>query len=68
MRRQVRRRRTEGRHGLMWAGVDRYLSLQTFTALLPMLILASALAPAGQEDVVAHTLITKFGRVTLPPV
>ena len=68
MRRQVRRRRTEGGHGLRWAGVDGCLSPRMFTALLPMLILASALAPAGQEDVVAHTLITKFGRVTLPPL
>ncbi len=53
MRRPVRRRRTEGGHGLRWAGVDGCLSPRTFTALLPMLILASALAPAGHEDVVA---------------
>ena len=44
-------------------GLDRciVLSSQCFTALIPLLILVSTLAPAGAEDVVARTLITKFG-------
>jgi uncharacterized BrkB/YihY/UPF0761 family membrane protein len=37
------------------------LASQAFTALIPLLILTSTLAPAGQEDVVAQTVITKFG-------
>ncbi len=44
-------------------GLDRciVLSSQCFTALIPLLILVSTLAPAGAEDIVARTLITKFG-------
>jgi membrane protein len=45
------------------AGIDRSIVLasQAFTALIPLLMLVSALAPPGQEDVVARTLIAKFG-------
>ncbi len=45
------------------AGIDRSIVLasQAFTALIPLLMLVSALAPAGHEDVVARTIITKFG-------
>ena len=44
-------------------GLDRcvVLSSQAFTALIPLLILAGALAPAGDEDDVAQGLIRKFG-------
>ena len=44
-------------------GMDRciVLSSQAFTALIPLLILVGAFAPAGQEDVVAQSLIRKFG-------
>ncbi len=44
-------------------GLDRciVLSSQAFTALIPLLILAGALAPAGDEDAVAQSLIRKFG-------
>jgi membrane protein len=51
------------RRFLSMSGIDRciVLSSQAFTALIPLLILVSALAPAGEPDVVATTLITKFG-------
>lgn len=44
-------------------GVDRALVIaaQAFTALIPLLILASALAPKGQRDAVANTVIRRFG-------
>ena len=43
-------------------GVDRAMVIasQAFTALMPLLILASALAPAGQKNVVADAVIHKF--------
>lgn len=45
------------------AGIDRSLVLasQAFTALIPLLILASTLAPSGMEDVVSRAIIDKFG-------
>lgn len=45
------------------AGIDRclVLSSQAFTALIPLLILVSTLAPPGRPDVVAHTITTKLG-------
>jgi membrane protein len=51
------------RRFLSMSGIDCciVLSSQAFTALIPLLILVSALAPAGEPDVVATTLITKFG-------
>jgi membrane protein len=51
------------RRFLMMSGIDRciVLSSQAFTALIPLLILVSAFAPAGEPDLVARTLITKFG-------
>ena len=44
-------------------GIDRslVLSSQAFTALIPLLILVSALATPGGRDAVANTIITKFG-------
>ena len=44
-------------------GIDRciVLSSQAFTALIPLLILVSGLAPADREDVIASTIIRKFG-------
>jgi uncharacterized membrane protein YvlD (DUF360 family)/uncharacterized BrkB/YihY/UPF0761 family membrane protein len=44
-------------------GIDRclVLSSQAFTALIPLLILVSTVAPPGGPDVVARTIITKFG-------
>jgi uncharacterized BrkB/YihY/UPF0761 family membrane protein/uncharacterized membrane protein YvlD (DUF360 family) len=44
-------------------GIDRslVLSSQAFTALIPLLILVSTLAPPRQPDVVARTIITKLG-------
>ena len=44
------------------AGIDRciVLSSQAFTALIPILILVSTLAPAGYDDVIARTIINKF--------
>lgn len=44
-------------------GIDRCLMLssQAFTALIPLLILMSALAPADQEDVISGAVITRFG-------
>jgi uncharacterized membrane protein YvlD (DUF360 family) len=51
------------RRFLSMEGIDRciVLSSQAFTALIPLLILVSTLAPAGERDVVASTLIDKFG-------
>jgi uncharacterized membrane protein YvlD (DUF360 family) len=37
------------------------ISSQAFTALIPLLILASAMAPAGQDDVVAESIVARFG-------
>ncbi len=37
------------------------LSSQAFTALIPLLILVSTLAPADQEDLISDTIIRKFG-------
>ena len=50
------------RRFLLMAGIDRciMLSSQAFTALIPLLILISTVAPAGQEDVIARTIITRF--------
>jgi uncharacterized membrane protein YvlD (DUF360 family)/uncharacterized BrkB/YihY/UPF0761 family membrane protein len=44
-------------------GIDRclVLSSQAFTALIPLLIVASMLTPPGGPDVIARTIITKFG-------
>jgi len=44
-------------------GIDRclVLSSQAFTALIPLLILVSTLAPPGRPDVVARSIIRKFG-------
>ena len=43
-------------------GLDRavVLSSQTFTALIPLLLLVSAWAPAGRRDVVANAIIRRF--------
>jgi membrane protein len=43
-------------------GVDRavVLSSQAFTALIPLLLLVTALAPAGQSDVVAAAIVHRF--------
>src|SRR6187200_1480686 len=48
---------------LAMTGIDRCLMLssQAFTALIPLLILVSALAPADQEDVVSGAVISRFG-------
>jgi membrane protein len=45
------------------AGIDRciVISSQAFTALIPLLILVSAMAPAGQDDVVAQSIVARFG-------
>src|SRR5215210_6445518 len=45
------------------SGIDRCIVLasQAFTALIPLLILMSTLAPAGQEDLIAHSITNKFG-------
>ncbi|NPD06118.1 hypothetical protein HN031_15670 [Nocardioides sp. zg-1308] len=47
---------------LRMAGIDRciVLSSQAFTALIPLLILVASLAPVGEEDVVADSLVDKF--------
>ncbi|MGZ5398703.1 MAG: phage holin family protein [Nocardioides sp.] len=44
-------------------GIDRclVLSSQAFTALIPLLIVVSALVPPGGPEVIARTIITKFG-------
>ena len=51
------------RRFLRMDGIDRclVLSSQAFTALIPLLIVVSAVAPPGGADVVARTIITKFG-------
>lgn len=51
------------RRFLSIAGIDRSLVLasQAFTALIPLLILASTLAPAGKTNLIAHTIIRRFG-------
>ncbi|HEY2879130.1 phage holin family protein [Nocardioides sp.] len=51
------------RRFLGMAGIDRciVLSSQAFTALIPLLILISTLAPVGKEDVIARSVITRFG-------
>jgi membrane protein len=51
------------RRFLVMSGIDRciVLSSQAFTALIPLLIVVSALAPAGESDLIAHTLVKKFG-------
>jgi uncharacterized BrkB/YihY/UPF0761 family membrane protein len=51
------------RRFLAMSGIDRciVLSSQAFTAFIPLLILVSTLAPVGQEDVVAESLIDRFG-------
>jgi uncharacterized membrane protein YvlD (DUF360 family) len=51
------------RRFLLMAGIDRciVISSQAFTALIPLLILASAMAPAGQDDVVAESIVARFG-------
>ena len=45
------------------AGIDRclVLSSQAFTALIPLLILISTLAPVDETDLVAQTIIARFG-------
>lgn len=44
-------------------GIDRclVLSSQAFTALIPLLIVVSTLAPPGGAEVISRTIITKFG-------
>jgi membrane protein len=44
-------------------GIDRclVLSSQAFTALIPLLIVAATITPPGGPDVLARTIITKFG-------
>lgn len=44
-------------------GIDRslVLSSQAFTAVIPLLIVVAAVAPPGGAEVVARTIITKFG-------
>ena len=48
---------------LSMEGLDRCIVLasQAFTALIPLLLLISTLVPAGQPNVVAKGVITKFG-------
>ena len=43
-------------------GIDRAMVIasQAFTALIPLLMLVSALAPVGNPDLVANTVVTKF--------
>ena len=43
-------------------GIDRciVLSSQAFTALIPLLILVSTLAPAGYDEIISDTFIRKF--------
>jgi uncharacterized membrane protein YvlD (DUF360 family)/uncharacterized BrkB/YihY/UPF0761 family membrane protein len=45
------------------AGIDRciMLSSQAFTALIPLLLVVSVYAPSGETDVVAQSLIRRFG-------
>jgi uncharacterized BrkB/YihY/UPF0761 family membrane protein len=48
---------------IVFQGVDRAMVIasQAFTALIPLLILSSALTPASDQDVVAEALVTRFG-------
>ena len=50
------------RHFLALQGIDRavVLSSQAFTALIPLLLLVTALAPAGKSDVVAAAINRRF--------
>jgi membrane protein len=45
------------------AGIDRcvMLSSQAFTAIIPLMLVISVYAPSGETDVVAESLIRKFG-------
>ena len=45
------------------SGIDRclVLSSQAFTALIPLLIVVSALAPSSEDDILASSLVRKFG-------
>ena len=51
------------RRFILMEGFDRciVLSSQAFTAMIPLLILVSTLAPADQEDLISDTIIRKFG-------
>ena len=51
------------RRFILMEGFDRciVLSSQAFTALIPLLILVTALAPADEEDLISDTIIRKFG-------
>jgi membrane protein len=51
------------RRFLLMSGIDRCIVLasQALTALIPLLILMTTLVPSGREDVLAGTLVTKFG-------
>jgi uncharacterized membrane protein YvlD (DUF360 family)/uncharacterized BrkB/YihY/UPF0761 family membrane protein len=51
------------RRFLVMGGIDRCLviSSQAFTALIPLVLLMSALAPAGQEDAITQAIVTRFG-------
>ena len=44
------------------AGIDRSMVLasQAFTSMIPLLILLATWAPAGEEDVIAQSIINKF--------
>ena len=58
------------RRFLLMSWIDRCIVLasQALTALIPLLILVTTLVPSGQENVLANTVITKFGcQVTPPP-
>lgn len=48
---------------IVFQGVDRAMVIasQSFTALIPLLILSSALTPASDQDVVAEALVNRFG-------
>lgn len=51
------------RRFLLMSGIDRCIVLasQALTALIPLLILVTTLVPSGQENILANTVITKFG-------
>jgi len=51
------------RRFLMMSGLDRCIVLasQAFTALIPLLVLVSSIAPVGEEDLISDTIIRKFG-------
>jgi membrane protein len=51
------------RRFILMEGFDRciVLSSQAFTALIPLLILVSTVAPADQGDLISDTIIKKFG-------